>query len=368
MLAYYYKPTILPGARVCNNAAELCSRPYDTIVHLGAHDSPYIRDANSSYSSFGNQFFNTTVQLDAGVRLLSAQIHLWHNSRTGARELRLCHTGCAFMDAGLLRDWLWEIRTWLDRNPFDVVTIVLVNNDGFKATEIRDEFGRADIAHYGWVPTNLTVAPPPSNETYKTWPSLNEMIDSGARLVAFVAPLGPDLENAPYLLDEFTFLWENKYKTTAPGNFSCLPDRPTGLTMSTALSSGRLFLMNHMLYWQQAFGIMVPDIRYVNETNSWDGAGGLGKHAMECGNALRRLPTFVLVDFFNVGPAISAVDILNHVTRPVGRANVTRLVVGGGAGVELTISSAGAIKPRRLKDYLVGITIVVFFLGGFVLT
>ncbi|KAH3904027.1 hypothetical protein HBI56_043010 [Parastagonospora nodorum] len=42
-----------------------------------------------------------------------------------------------------------------------------------------------------------------------------------------------------------------------------------------------------------------------------------------------RQPTFVLVDFFNVGPAIESVDIFNGVD-PVGRRKVTTVVVDNG--------------------------------------
>jgi hypothetical protein len=81
--------------------------------------------------------------------------------------------------------------------------------------------------------------------------------------------------------------------------------------------------MNHFLYWQQVFGIQVPDDRNINSTNSWDGEGGLGEHIMDCSNQVLRQPTFVLVDFFNVGPAIEATDIMNKVQRPIGRKEIT---------------------------------------------
>lgn len=80
-------------------------------------------------------------------------------------------------------------------------------------------------------------------------------------------------------------------------------------------------------------GIEVPDIRNINDTNSWDGTGGLGTHMTTCGGQVARQPTFVLVDFFNVGPAMDAVDIFNGVDKPVGRKNVTDQIVQGGAGM-----------------------------------
>jgi hypothetical protein len=310
--------------RACNNSPELCSKPYDTITHLGAHDSPFLRDESTQFSSFGNQHFNTTIQLDAGVRLLSAQVHIDSNAQTGVRELHVCHTSCALFDAGPLRDWLLEIRTWMDANPNDVVTLLLVNFDNVDAKEIEGVYSEADIAHYAYVAPDIDKAPGASNETHQTWPTLATMIERGERLVTFVNGLEPDAQNAPYLLNEFTFIWENAYEVTSPEQFACTPDRPTNQTTAAEMvQSGRLFLMNHFLYWQQAFGIQVPDIRFLNTTNAWEGPGALGEHIVRCASEVMRQPTFVLVDFFDVGPAVESVDIFNHVSQPVGRLDVT---------------------------------------------
>lgn len=55
----------------------------------------------------------TTAQLDAGVRLLSAQVH----SING--EWHLCHSSCTLLDVGPLHQWLSEIKAWMDKNPYD---------------------------------------------------------------------------------------------------------------------------------------------------------------------------------------------------------------------------------------------------------
>jgi hypothetical protein len=223
------------------------------------------------------------------------------------------------------------VRTWLDQNPNEVITLLLVNYDAVSAIEIEAEYSKADLAHYGWVPPNITAAPPPSNLIKKTWPTLGEIIDKGERLVTFINPLTPDINNAPYLLNEFDFLWENAYDITTASNFSCTPDRPSNTTtMSEARESGKLCLMNHFLYWRQAFGIQTPDRRELANTNSWRGTGGLGKHLKKCANEYRRQPTFLLVDFFNVGPAIQAVDIFNKVQNAAGRKNVTTEILDNG--------------------------------------
>jgi hypothetical protein len=83
------------------------------------------------------------VQLDAGIRLLTARVHASPNLATKAHELRLCHTACVLFDAGSFKGWLWEIRLWLDGTP----------------REIEEEYLKADIAHYNYIPANLSKAP-----------------------------------------------------------------------------------------------------------------------------------------------------------------------------------------------------------------
>ncbi|KAF2804143.1 uncharacterized protein BDZ99DRAFT_545385 [Mytilinidion resinicola] len=231
---------------------------------------------------------------------------------------------CALFEVGLLRDWLLEVRVWLDTHPDEVVTILIVNSDAASTVELLPEFSSAKIARYAYIPkTGVGVTPAPSTPSASSWPTLQEMIDAHQRLVVFVANITPDPVMAPYLLPEFTFVWETEFEVVGLENFYCLPDRPSGLTLETAKSSGRLFLLNHFLYWNQAFGIQVPDVRFLNVTNSMYGVGSLMDHMRNCGQQYTQLPTFVLVDFFNVGPAIRTVDVVNGVTDPVERRSVS---------------------------------------------
>lgn len=339
--------------RACNNSPRLCNVSYDEVTHLGAHDSPFLSDATTGFSSFGNQFYNSTVQLDAGVRLLTAKVHASTNPTTKARELRLCHTSCALFNVSALKDWLWEIRTWLDRNPNEVVNLILVNYQSVSAQEIEAEYSKADLAHYGYVPPNITTAPPPSTEFNKTWPTLGEMIDRGERLVTFVNALVTDKENAPYLLNEHDFVWSNAYDVRSADDFSCAPDEPSNTTsIDDMRASGKLFLMNHLLYWQQAFGITLPDRRVIKDTNSWDGPGGLGAHIRTCANKVGREPTFVVVDFFNVGPAIQSVDVFNKLRTPMGRKWVSSAVIDNGLDVKRISASTKTMSRGRLAMLL----------------
>jgi hypothetical protein len=123
-------------------------------------------------------------------------------------------------------------------------------------------------------------------------------------------------------MDEFTFIFENPFTNTSPSNFTCLPDRPSGVrgNIQAALGANMMPLMNHFLDSSGLFGIDVPNVGAIGTTNSpSSGSGTLGTAAAECQTAYGKVPNFILVDFFDQGPAIKAVDQLNGVTNPVGR-------------------------------------------------
>ncbi|KAL9100300.1 MAG: hypothetical protein Q9163_004299 [Psora crenata] len=299
----------------CNNSPDLCSRSYSSIAHLGAHDSPFVSNSTSSTDTFSistasNQNVNSTAQLAAGVRLLSAQVH----NNNG--EWHLCHTSCSLLDAGTLSAWLSEIKSWMDANPYDVVTILLVNSDNAPAQDLDAEFRAANITSYGYVPTSTTTA-------LTTWPTLQDMIAANTRLVTFVASLGTNTV-APYLLDEFTFVFENSYNVTNSSGFTCTPDRPTALKGQTeqAVQSGRLPLVNHFMYSSTGFGIQSPNTDRIATTNAQTGPGSLGDSATACTSAYGREPAFFLVDFFEQGQTLAVVDSLNGIT-PTGRSDVS---------------------------------------------
>ncbi len=208
----------------------------------------------------------------------------------------------------------------MDNNPHEVVTILLVNSDNAPASALDSEYKAANITSYAYTPPITTT-------TIMTWPALQDMISNNTRLVTFVASLPPSSNTvAPYLLDEFTFVFENNYDVTSLSNFTCTPDRPPAVQGNTqmAITSGRLPLMNHFLDTQQAF-FQTPDYGNITTTNAQSGAvGNLGGAAANCTTIYGKAPTYVLVDFFDQASAISTVDALNGIT-PVGRAGLSNV-------------------------------------------
>ncbi|KAI0446053.1 PLC-like phosphodiesterase [Xylaria telfairii] len=289
----------------CNNSPDLCSRSYSNVTHMGAHDSSFLRDASTQNSIAGNQYFNATVALDAGLRLLQVQVH----DLSGTIEM--CHTTCGLLDAGPLQDWLGDIKLWMDSNPNEVVTLLIVNSDGNDVKEFGSIFESSGISKYGYTPSG------------NGWPTLQSMISANTRLVTFIASITAS-STYPYLLSEFDYVFETAFEVTSLSGFNCTIDRPKSQSSAaSALSAGLLPLMNHFADKDLGSSITIPDVDNIATTNSpsTTTTGALGLHAQTCRTQWGLRPTFILVDFFSEGPSISTADVMNDITNPVGRKN-----------------------------------------------
>lgn len=294
--------------RICNNSPNLCGRPFSNITSLGAHDSPFVRNSSNQYTVAGDQIYSSLTQLDAGVRLLTAQVH--NVTTDGKTDYHLCHSLCALYDAGTLLGWLESLNSWLLANPDDVITILIVNSDKLSATTLHDIFHASGI-------DALAYAPEDTTQPLSSWPTLEQLITQNKRLITFIASLDPSSNTvAPYLLDEFTFAFENDYDVTTLDGFPCAANRPASLNGNTAaaLSSGRLPLMNHFKY-DNLSGIEISDLANASAVNGADAdiVGSLANSAANCTSLYGRPPTFALVDFVNIGDAIAVVDRINNV-------------------------------------------------------
>ena len=251
----------------------------------------------------------------------------------------------------------------MDNNPNEVVTIIIVNADEASTADIAAAYEASAIDSYGYVPQN-------SDQLMQTWPTLGELIAANSRLVTFVASLvggGEPNPSAPYLLNEFTHVFETQFEVTSFSGFNCDIHRPNNLIAGgpvEAISAGYIPLMNHFLGEDQLFGIVTPAVESVATTNSpVEGTlGSLGDHAVRCTREWGRTPVIILVDFFNVGPAIETVDALNDITGTgdlVGRKDIS--------AAALDPNSSGAISLRdsgHLGVKLVVAVFAIFIVGG----
>lgn len=250
------------NTQACNGYPEFCSRAYNNITMVAAHNSPFDESNNAAR----NQDYGVITQLNDGVRMLTGQIHVLNGT------LHYCHTSCSLLDAGPIVDYFRNISTWLAGNPHDVVTLLLVNSNQVSVQTFVGPIQSSGLAEYVYTPPSAPM---------EDWPTLSELILNNTRLVVFM-DYEADQAAVPYIMDQFSQMWETPEDPT-DRSFPCTVQRPPGL--DTAQAANRMYLANHNLnlgYNISGLSIDIPDISVINQTNAVSGYGSLGLAVETC--------------------------------------------------------------------------------------
>ncbi|CAO1618771.1 unnamed protein product [Sympodiomycopsis kandeliae] len=277
-------PAMTRRADTCNGHAELCDRLYSNVTYIGTHNSYAIGNGLSNIAA--NQAESITTQLNAGVRMLQAQVH--QNGDT----LELCHTSCSLLDGGSLENWLSEIKKWLDSNPNEVLSLLLVNSGNAAPSTFATVFDSTGMTSLMYSASSSGSVSSSGGIAKNNWPTLNSMISNGKRVVGYLASQG-DISAVPYLLPEFSSMWENAYDQTTNSPFNCTIDR-SGQGEDT---SNQMYLAN--FFKANSLGSLgtVPDTSSIYTTNS---ESNLLQSAYNCASQHGNVaPTFILVDYYN---------------------------------------------------------------------
>ncbi|KAG0223944.1 PLC-like phosphodiesterase [Mortierella sp. GBAus27b] len=272
--------------QVCNGYAELCSKPYDKVAYPTTHNS-YAFNPPGGLAT--NQHNDIPTQLKDGIRAFMLD---GYASSGNPNEIQLCHTACALLDAGPASKTLGQIKSFLDANPNEVVTIIW-ENAGLKPALYKTVYAAAGVEKYSYAPVTGNA----------TWPTLSQMISSGKRLVSFL-DTGADA-SVPYLMPEFSYVFETPYSIPKDSAYPCTIDRPKNQRRS-------LYVLNHFVYG--AFGsgdqkIEIPQPGAADKTNGAD----LTAHVKDCQATLKQMPNFVTVDFYDKGVLLQTVANVNGV-------------------------------------------------------
>jgi hypothetical protein len=304
---------------LCNGYTQLCNRSYGNVTFIGAHDSAFYSTLDVVLGA--DQDYDVTRQLDDGIRLLQSQGHASPISDVPvAGNIELCHTNCIIYDGGTLVAYLQKVKTWLDQNPNEVLTILFTNPDAINVTIWGADFVSSGIAEMAFVP-NFTSTPPELN----SWPTLGSMISSGKRVVIFMDYYANQTE-VDFILDEFTYMWETPFDQTN-SSFPCTVNRPPSL--EGQIPKGRLSVINHFFDITLPDDILVPDRAALDVTNGISGAGSLGEQAIQCAQIYGAYPNFFLVDFYDVpnGSVFEVAATLNGVPYSVRSAATSEAVL-----------------------------------------
>ncbi|QDS69978.1 hypothetical protein FKW77_003015 [Venturia effusa] len=268
-------------ADTCSGNAALCDRKYSEVTFIGTHDSAFVGLLPTQ-----NQIKSITDQLNGGIRYLQSQTHKDDN------QLKMCHTSCDLEDAGPVEDYLREVKTWMDKNPRDVITLLLTNADRVPMSTFDDVFKKVGLDQMAFKPASSPLA-------MDAWPTMGDLIGSGKRLVTFI-DYGADEKAVPYLLDEFNYYFETPYGVTDSKFAQCKIDRANKVNADGKAS---MFIVNHMLNVELPFNIIVPDRVNAGKTNA---ASSISAQSDLCKGLYGRNPNVILLDFFGQGDPMPA--------------------------------------------------------------
>ncbi|KAJ7496453.1 PLC-like phosphodiesterase [Mycena latifolia] len=281
-------------ATVCNGHAELCNRSYGNVTFVGAHDSFAISEDPLALAR--DQEVDIPTQLGLGIRMLQAQSHV----KDGV--LHFCHTSCALFDGGAVVDYLKTVKTFLDANPNEVLTLIFTNPEGQSpATVWKPAFDESGISDLAFVPPSIPVK-------QADWPTLGEMIDSGKRVVVFLDAGADGADSVDFILPEFQMIWEAPFSST-DDTFPCKIDRIAGPLADVE----HMYMINHNLNKNIVpfFGaeVLVSDPIDAPKTNGIESILADANGCAPLGG--NRAPNFVLIDYVNKGDPFTAANQLN---------------------------------------------------------
>lgn len=240
---------------------------------------------------------------------------------------------CQIENGGTLENYLSKVKTWVDSNPNDVITILIVNSDNQPVSSFGTAFQSTGLASKAYSPGTAALAK-------DSWPTLGSLIDSGKNLVVFIDN-SADVSSVPYILPHFQNTWENPYNQISVP-FNCSVDRIN----SGSEPSNLMYLINHYLDSSfNLFGttVFVPNTAQLNTTNS------LSSIMTDAGNCASLhgtgYPTYVLTDFYDVGDgsvfqAAAQMNGVQYTAKPIG--NATKSGSSGSSGS----SSSGAASTH----------------------
>lgn len=261
-----------PDAAVgaCNGSPMLCSRRYDEVVHPCAHNA--MSNADEGWYR-PNQRHGIEHSLDDGVRGLMIDAHAYRG------EVYLCHSLCALGRRPML-DALCGVKSFLSRNPGEVISLLIENH--VPDSDLAEVFRAAGLTSY--LHEQPLGAP---------WPTLGAMVDSGRRLVVFVETGGG---TPAWLHSLFNHSTDTPYSYENATDFDC--------SIGRGRPGAALFTVNHFL--TRSFGS--EDL--ARSANTSDLLRG---RIDQCSRIYHRLPTFIAVDYYDVGDLLSVSRELNGI-------------------------------------------------------
>ncbi|KAG0325147.1 hypothetical protein BG004_003289, partial [Podila humilis] len=275
--------------QACNGYPALCAKPYNQLVSACTHNA-YAYYPPGALAA--NQVNDIPTQLKDGIRAFMLDAY---NLPSGATDdIQLCHTACALLDGGPLSKTLGQIKAFMDKNPNEVITILWENSQNLTPARFQTVYTASGLAAFSHTQKPGDAA----------WPTLQQMITSGKRLVSFID--SGAAANVPWLMSEYDFVFETPYNIVKGSPYPCTIDRPKD-------QKKQMYVLNHFVSGQFTLGantVNVPQPVIANVTN---GAAELAGHVTNCQKIFKQPPNFIAVDFYEKGNLFEVVAQANGV-------------------------------------------------------
>jgi len=263
--------------RVCNQSPyPICDQPYDAVAYATTHNA--FAAAEISWP-LPNQQYWLVRQLEDGVRAFMLDVYLFEDASKGIDlDVYLCHGNCQFKSYRFTSA-LDDIKTFLDTHPDEVVSIIFESY--VHIDELVSRFASVGLDSYLH---EQAVGQP--------WPTLNEMIDSGKRLVVLSDRVDAPRPGYHYV---WSFAFETHFSAATKADLNCSRNRGSG--------SNPLFILNHFL---TTLGGSPTFANQINHNPYFL------TRAVQCWSERSHMPNFVTVDFYEIGNTIDVVDEINR--------------------------------------------------------
>ena len=257
----------------CNGSNSLCSKRYNEVAYLTTHNS--FNAADQGFV-FPNQNFGITQQLNDGVRGLMIDVY-----DQGGNAV--VYHGLSLLGTESFQNILIEIRTFLENNPNEIVTIIL--ECYVTSSVIESELINSGLMSYLY-----------EKPLGVEWDILGDMISNDKRLVIF-----SDVNDASFEQGWYHYAWDHCVET----HFSVNSINDFTNDYNRGDATNDLFIFNHFVT-NSITGTGLP-----NDAPSVNAYPFLMSRIQQHFSEYSKFPNFVTLDFYELGNGLEVVDSLN---------------------------------------------------------
>jgi len=269
-------PELLP----CNGHPELCDRAYNEVAYATTHNGNSYAPVYHFWAA--NHNYPVGQQLEDGVRalMIDAYDSSCVDSLCGLSEVCVYH-GFPGLGCEPIEMITTPVREFLLANPREVITLIM--DAGANPHNLAMALEAANLTQYMH-----------SQNLGEPWPTLQNLIDSGKRLVVFSS------QNATVPAPNIHYFWDftvdTDYQAESRFDFACDYFR--------GAANNDLFLINHFI----TINVPQPDSAAAINSNPY-----LLERVNTCINEHNRIANFLAVDFYSFGDVLATVDSINGV-------------------------------------------------------